>query len=450
MKPGRQAILPAYVFLCILVGGSTQAVWGNAILQLLAIAILGWAALTWNPLPLNAAGRRLLWIVVTLVLLFGIQLLPLPPQLWTGLPARQFVAHGFGMLGTRPPWMPISLAPYDTLTTAMTLLPPLAVLVGMLRLRAWSAGWALSAVLAGAVVSIVLGVLQVTIGADGSWYFYRVTNLGVAVGTFANGNHFATLLLAAIPALVALAVSALRATEDRQRRSVEISLAAAGAALLAIGILINNSTAFLLLAPPVAAASALLAIRLSPRRLRQAWLAIVLVVVVAGIGTLTVGQGRTSGGTGASIETREEFWMRTVKAIEDHALSGSGFGTFEKIYQRYEDPAEIDRYYVNHAHNDYLEIALEGGAPAVLLLLIFLAWWLRRSLDAWAPSGSVEQRAAMIASAAILLHSLIDFPLRTTAITAVMAACLAMLSGARGIARDERMFDRRPARHATL
>ena len=42
------------------------------------------------------------------------------------------------------------------------------------------------------------------------------------------------------------------------------------------------------------------------------------------------------------------------------------------------DPATIERTYVNHAHNDYLELALEGGIPAIVLMLLFLAWWARR------------------------------------------------------------------------
>ena len=74
------------------------------------------------------------------------------------------------------------------------------------------------------MISVVLGVLQVT-GGDGSWYFYRITNLGVAVGAFANGNHFATLLLVAIPALAAVAATVIR-TGSKQQRTLAGALAA--------------------------------------------------------------------------------------------------------------------------------------------------------------------------------------------------------------------------------
>ena len=55
--------------------------------------------------------------------------------------------------------------------------------------------------------------------------------------------------------------------------------------------------------------------------------------------------------------------------------AGSGLGTFEKVYRMAEDPAKVDRYYVNHAHDDYLELAVETGLPGIILMLLFLGWW---------------------------------------------------------------------------
>jgi hypothetical protein len=64
-------------------------------------------------------------------------------------------------------------------------------------------------------------------------------------------------------------------------------------------------------------------------------------------------------------------------------------------------------------------------------------------------SAAVEQRAAAIASAAILVHSLFDFPLRTAGISALFAVCLALLAGAAGAA-SRKSDDRDRMRHATL
>lgn len=450
MIRAKEAILPFYLFLCLMIGGSTQGIWANALLQLLAIAILAWSAVTRGPQALPRAARQLLLIVGALVLLFVAQLVPLPPGLWTALPGREVFASGFGLLGLPLPWLPLSLAPYDTATTAMTLLPPLALLVGMLRLRAWSISGMLAAIIVAAALSIVLGVLQVT-GGDASWYFYRITNLGIAVGAFANGNHFATLLLIAMPVLAALATIRWRAAENRQERLRIAALAIAAAALLVIGMAVNGSAAVLLLGPPVAGATAMLAMQLPPRRLRQGLAATGLFLAISVAALVTVGKDLPGWGTNASIETRMEFWSKTLRATQDQALTGSGIGTFQQVYRRYEDPGAVDRWYANHAHNDYLEIALEGGLPALLLLALFLLWWARQAGEAWlAPTATPERKAAAVASTAILLHSAFDYPLRTAAIMAVMAVCLSLLAGAKGTTRARDSDKRDVARHATL
>nr|WP_283938408.1 O-antigen ligase family protein [Sphingomonas alba] len=440
------AILPSYLFLCLLLGGSSRGVWANALLQLSAVGLLVWAFLSRDPPAIQPAGRRLLLIVAVLGALFAIQLVPMPPDLWTKIPGRELVARGFDLLGMQQPWMPLSLSPYDTIAAALTLLPPLSLLIAMLRLRAWRAETMFMALLAGAATSILLGLLQVRSGTE--WYFYEVTNLGVAVGAFANANHFATLLLVAIPIFSAVAIGRWRAAKDRQQRSAIFLVSAAAAAVLLVGILMCQSAAFLLLGPPVLAATILIPMRLGKTRIRQGFLAIFALIVIAA-GTLVVAGDRLPGwGTSASVETRKQFWATSAAAVQGQALTGWGFGTFQEAYRRYEDAGSVDRFYVNHAHNDYLEIAVEGGVPALLLVVAFLIWWANRSREAWMSSGAtIEQKAASIASAAILLHSLFDFPLRTSAITAVLAVCLALLAGARGTIRSA---DVEKPRHATL
>ena len=448
MNRARYAILPGYVLLCLLLGGSVQGMWGNAVLQLGAVGLLAWAALTSEPQAVSRPAWWLLAIVGGLLLLFVIQVLPLPPVVWTGLPGRAQFVEGFAMLGMQPPWLPISQSPYDTSAAVLTLLPPLAVLVAMLRLRCWTVGWMLAAILIGAATSIALGILQVS-GGDDSWYFYQRTNLGTAVGTFANGNHFATVLLASMPFLAALVMGRWLSQKGPQRDFTS-ALAVTALAVVAIGFLINKSAAMLLLGPPVAAATAMLALRPSPRGLRLGMAAIGLLLALGAGAIIFVGKELPAWGTEASIETRSEYWSKSLRAAADQAPTGSGFGTFQQTYRRYEDPGAVDRWYVNHAHNDFLEVAVEGGIAAIALLIAFLLWWIGQAHKAWfSRVGTIEQQAASIASAAIILHSAFDYPLRTAAIAAVMAVCLALLAGAAGTMRS-RNEDDEPARHATL
>lgn len=449
MSLARQLILPGYAFLCLLVGGSSQAIWGNALLQLLAVAILVWAALVQDPQPISRSGRLLLQLVGAAVVLLLFQIIPLPPFVWTALPGREIVEQGFTMLGMSLPWMPISLSPVDTLTTSLTLLPPLALLVGMMRVRFWTADSMFAAIIAGAGASILLGILQVSGSETSGWYLYQRTNLGVAVGAFANGNHFATLLLAALPLMGALAAAQWRVSSKREQRSMTIALAIAGFAILATGIFVNRSSAMLLLGPPIAIATALLAVRWPPRRLGQGLAVAGLLLLAAGASLAIVGERMPAWGIKESVETRTDYWGKAFGAVRDQAPAGSGIGTFEQVYRQYENPAEVDRWYINHAHNDYLELALEGGLPAIVLVILFLWWWGRRASQAWVSPAELEQKAAAIASAAILMHSAIDYPLRTAAISAVLAVCLALLAGATGARKGAGDALERP-RHATL
>jgi hypothetical protein len=65
----------------------------------------------------------------------------------------------------------------------------------------------------------------------------------------------------------------------------------------------------------------------------------------------------------------------------------------------------------------------------VLLVAAFLLWWGRRAVPIWR-SAAVDRYAlaGSIASAAILVHSLVDYPLRTAALSAIMAASLALMA----------------------
>jgi hypothetical protein len=73
---------------------------------------------------------------------------------------------------------------------------------------------------------------------------------------------------------------------------------------------------------------------------------------------------------------------------------------------------------------------------AALIVLLFLLWWLKRLLSIWrAEKTDHFARAASIASAAILAHSVVDYPLRTAAVGALFAVCCALMAEPRPRAR---------------
>ena len=92
------------------------------------------------------------------------------------------------------------------------------------------------------------------------------------------------------------------------------------------------------------------------------------------------------------------------------------------------------RRYVNHAHNDWLELWLTGGAPAIVLAVGFLAWLAASTFRLWS-SGQPEApvldlalaQAASIVIVLLLLHSVVDYPLRTAALSVLFAMACAYL-----------------------
>ena len=152
-----------------------------------------------------------------------------------------------------------------------------------------------------------------------------------------------------------------------------------------------------------------------------------------------------------SLTGRFEIWHKTGEALRDSFPAGTGLGTFEKVYGLQEDPTNVANEYVNHAHNDFLELILELGLPGAILLALFLAWWGVSSVRIWtSPVSTPAARAATIATGAVLAHSVVDFPLRTAAISAVFAICIALMQLQLGAPVAAKRGEKRPSRHVQL
>jgi hypothetical protein len=160
---------------------------------------------------------------------------------------------------------------------------------------------------------------------------------------------------------------------------------------------------------------------------------------IAAVGALTIGSvavvvvgpfgnNLTSAEAQSSTISRYTSISTTAKAGLDYLPAGSGLGSFQDVYRTYEDPDGIIETWMNHAHSDFAEIFLELGLPGVLLVILFLIWWTRRTIAIWSSGGDVFARAASIATGAVLAHSLVDYPLRTAAIAAAFAACCALMA----------------------
>ncbi|MES2147989.1 MAG: O-antigen ligase family protein [Pseudomonadota bacterium] len=448
----RQFVAPTYLLLCLLAGGSAQGIWANMGLQLVGLGLIAWAALE-RPAnkPLRPA-RQLMWIVGLALGWVALQLVPLPPSVWSALGPRAKFLEAYDLLGIAAPALPLSVAPYATLAAVLTMIPPIALYVAIERLHAYRASFLVAALIGGTIAGIALGALQVASpDPNGSpYYLYRDVNFGVGTGFFANANHMATLLLCALPFLAAVAASA-RASGRQQSAAVAIA-AVALALLVAVGIAINGSLAAYVLFLPVAAASALIVIKVGAAVRRGAIVAALLLLVggVAVLNFTAIGGSSIGAEAAGSVQSRQEILATTTKAMRAYMPLGSGLGTFRPVFDSFEDPDRVTPTYSSHAHNDYAELALELGLPGVFLLLLFFYWWGKAAMDSWrSPESQPYVRAAVIASGAILAHSMVDYPLRTAAIASLFAMSLAFLADR---VKSDRLepSDLRPTRHVSL
>lgn len=442
----RLAAVPLFLLACLLLGGSTRGAFSNMLLQLSAVAILAWAALAQPRVQSGRHGRVLAMLVGAMVTIVVVQLVPLPPDVWRALPGRAPIASGFDLLGMPHPWMPLSLAPYDTVTSALWLLPPLAILAGILRLGAYRELWLTIALVIATFAGILLSALQVTSDVSSSpWYLYPITNKGQPVGFFANTNHMATLLLTTVPFLVAMYG---RRPDDDMRQipssAGKIVILSGSLVLIALAIALGGSLAGIGLGIPVLAASLFVRAPIDQPRTRRGLAAVGLIGALSVAATFAspFQNNLTSAGAKQELSSRYTSFSKSLRATAEHFPNGSGVGTFVNVYPTYEDAELVDRWFINHVHNDYIEVALETGLPGILLIIVFLIWWAGRAFAVWAaPTPDYFARAASIASGAILAQSMVEFSLRTSGIAALFAVCVALMAGPRRRLGDEALLE---------
>ncbi|WP_230772507.1 O-antigen ligase family protein [Sphingomonas sp. Leaf4] len=394
-------------------GASSAGIFANGLLQLFAIVVLGTLAFT-RPARLIPAARTLVIGGAAFAAWLLVQCIPLPPAIWSHLPGRATVVDGLALSGIAPGWEPMSLAPDATIAALLALLPPAAMAGLTLGATDNARRIVIGTLIAVSIGAALLGIVQFLGGTDSPFQPYSVTNPGQAVGPFANRNHLATLLLCALPFLG-------RLIERRRLRHGGAALV--GFAVLAGGVVLTGSDAGLALLAVVLSVIGLRVARrhgLSRANRNRLTIALLLVgTIAAGVAGRMASFDESAGG---ADQRRNVTVPRTLAAAIDHLPVGAGGGSFTTIYPTYTNPALASPAFVNHAHSDYAELLLDHGVVGMVLIVAAWLWWLRR-----ARSGSGE--AALIALAIMLLHSLVDYPLRTAAIATIAAFAAALASG---------------------
>ena len=420
---------------CFVLGGSAR---GNVasliVLRPLSILLLGFGLWHLRVSQLKAHGF-VVGMALAILAVPALQLIPLPPEVWSHLPGRGLVVEIDRVAGLGPVWRPLSMTPDATWNALYAAFVPLAVLVLGIQLGDAERMRLLPLVLILAGFSAFLGLLQTLGDANGPLYFYSVTNNGSAVGLFANRNHQALLLAMMLPMLAVLARGHGEAAGARRLVAL-----VSGLALLPL-IFITGSRAGLIVAVVALFAIPLILGRgrrpasgVSSARSRGSnalssagWAGLVLAGTCMIAITLWLGRDAaldrllTSETAG---DARIKILPTLVSMIHAHAPAGSGMGSFLQVFQVHEPDALLRPTYMNHAHNDWLEVLLDGGAVAALLLLIaFVAFLLhsKRAFSVRAASSPTVPfaRLGLVLMLLATAASVSDYPLRVPSLAAL-------------------------------
>lgn len=424
----------ALVLLCaaLLFGGASQQ---NplrlALVELISVPVLLVAGASLARADGWRAYRLPLVVMAAILAVPLIQLIPLPPGIWTRLPQRGQLATALGLVGLRQPWLPASLTPEATWRSVLALLPPLAMALAVFRCSERQRYRLAIAVLILAMLSLLLGAAQVASGQDSPLYLYDPANFGLPIGLFSNRNHQASFLLCALP----IAALAVVDPPNIGRARLPPSLGMALVGLLAIGVIATRSRAGLILLGPVLAASFALTWKrarfgVGPRAVAAAAAIMAAVTLIAARFLIVNVLPRFD--LNQAPEVRFDAWPRVLATALTYLPTGSGVGSFDPVYRSIEPLSAMQAAFLNHAHNDYLELLLETGWLGVAVLVLFLAWFAQAAVRAWtddaASRAGALRIAGTVAGLVLIAHSGVDYPIRTEALAVLMALACGLIT----------------------
>jgi len=439
--------LAVFLLALAMLGGTSRfdAVQTIALRPLAALALI--PALCFASLSHLREARVPAFLLVALCVWMALQIVPLPPSVWMTLPGRDVIAELDKLAGAPDVWRPLSMVPVRGYNALASLIVPVAAMVLALVFRLSRRDLFLLIAGLGAL-NALLGFAQVATGENGPLYLYSSTNRGSAVGLLANENHSSVF-----SSIVMLVAARLALNEEWCKQLPWIRIAGVVLFIMAmIAVIINGSRAgavtgllavaccivmvYLRFAKHSGVQKARDPLSRSEKR-RPSVLPGILgdplkivtasVLLVIGLVALFIMNGRAVGIEDALQQDAFEDlrWslfpiLRTMAST--HWLVGTGFGSFEEVYHIYEPTELLLSVYINHAHNDWAQLLIEGGLPSAIILAAFLVWIAKRLVHV---VSAHEQSAATVLFwgaifAIVMAASLIDYPLRMPIFQGVM------------------------------
>jgi hypothetical protein len=271
------------------------------------------------------------------------------------------------------------------------------------------------------------------------WHWHPVSPGATPFGPFVNRNDLATWLVMAVPLTIGYGITRLRARHGRHGQAVDVvALWDGTTAWLAISICLMSAALLVslsrsgLMGFTVGLGSLAVLSRGRTNTRGRLWLAAGLVVVVAvaatyvNIGALTA---RLDEAVTQGIAGRSAIWHETWPMVRDFWRTGVGVGSYERgmlVYQQ----SPRDLIWFNHAHNEYLQLAAEGGVllgVPILVAVLSMVWIVARRLREEASAAYWLRAGAASGLLGVAVQSIWETGLRMPA-NAVLFAMIAAIA----------------------
>ena len=278
-------------------------------------------------------------------------------------------------------------------------------------------------------------ILQSVLSPTKIYGIYEATS---PFGSFVNRHNYAAFMEMAVAVPMGLIFTGAIVKDKRLLYITAIALM--GVSLLLSGsrgglIAFLSEIIFLVLLTTGTKSRSSLALKLS--------LAVLLFVAVIA-GAVFVG-GETSltrvadTATSGDLTTgRSNIWSVTLDVIKSNLPFGAGFGAFGVAYTPHDAMSGLER--VEQSHNDYLQVLADAGIVGALIGLFFLFRLFVVGKSAAGIRNDYRRGIAFGALAgifAILVHSIFDFVLHTTAISVMFLVLISMLLASRSSYADD-------------
>jgi O-antigen ligase len=391
-----------------------------------------------------------------------VQLLPLPSFVigWIS-PARLLDPSLSGLAPGQWVWTALSIYPHDSVVALAKFLAYLGafLLAACLYDSRKRRSTLLRILILLGCFEAVYGIVQYLTGWQKIFTYTKQFDLQEATGTYINRSHFAGLLELTLPFVVALLFYSFGLWSEGRHVDMNtppaVRRGSPGSQLLfyvfvllimVMAVLFSRSRMGIL-ATLFSILFMFLAALVRLKVGRRAWMGgvfLFLFCVLAyaiwiGLGPVLARFEPAYESGYLQMEGRISIWRDALQLVRDYPLTGAGLGTFGLAFRHYQTTAV--NFYVDHAHNDYLEFAADTGLLGVALLFLPIFYLCLRMIISFLTDPRRYRPAVTLgcigSTLGMLIHSATDFNLQIPANALIFAVVLGIGYKAACVERGE-------------